>query len=118
MNNQEIMFQCLRAAMPSISKYTDAMILSRVSPKKATDATEDFSCVMESMRITKQNERLVAGPIALKYLINFMRDDVGMPVTIKTIFDSMSMMPSALDNLMKDLPLDLRGQLLLLETTN
>lgn len=98
-NNQILFLAALRDVLPMLRGQSDSMLESRIGVKRLAIAEADITGFMEAgvSRKLSKNERLALLAQLLKSLTAFMKEELGLAVTIKTLIDSSSLIGEAFE---------------------
>lgn len=99
MADTAIFLQCLREILPALKSQTDERIIKRVGKEKFENAVDDVHGLIESgvSSTLTRNEHYALTMQVMLCLTRYIKDVMGMPVTINTVFDTISLVEHALD---------------------
>jgi hypothetical protein len=96
---REILFmRALRDILPSLKLFSDDQLKRKIGPEKLEDlALEFFGFLQAGAGELNQNEQLALANISLKALSKYINTRLNIPVTLKTILDSIGLLEYAVD---------------------
>lgn len=97
--NVPIFLEVLRQILPSLSNQNDERLTKRIGKDKLQECADDVAGYIESGTsgsLTK-NERLALTNQVLKCLVNHIKNEMKIPVTLNTIISSTQLIEHATD---------------------
>src|SRR5919109_923254 len=95
---EELFLQSLRECLPGLHLYSDERLRQKIGVTKVQDLSLEFFSFIEvgAGSGLKRNELLALANQSFKCLKSYIKT-MGLPLTLKTLLDSLSLLPQAVD---------------------
>ena len=96
---EELLILVLKEKLPDLSRVKDSQVVSRVGKERFEEgATSVFSYLDTSCgtNLSRLEQTALLSQV-VKCLMSYMKNAMGLPVTLKTIFDCIHLLPHAVD---------------------
>jgi phosphoketolase len=100
LKEHEVLFlQSIRDILPTLKLHSDKMLTQKITYERIEDLSLQFKCFLEdgAGSLTK-NEYLALANQSWKCVAKYVREILQLPVTLKTLLDSVSVLSEAVDN--------------------
>lgn len=93
-----LFLQAIRDQFSTLKLHSDAMLIKKITEERVKDCSlQLFAYLTCSAGALNKNEYLALSDQVLRCLSKYVKNTMGLPVTLKTLMNAMSLMETAVD---------------------